>query len=281
MRAASTLLWRCLAGIAIFAGLASSADAQVANIGNFVWRDLDRDGIQDAGEPGIAGVTVQLWNGARTQLLASTTTNADGNYTLQGPTSTALRIRALLPDGSLSFSPIDAGGDETRDSDIIPSGIETGFTESFSLASNVTSIASIDAGMMTPEQANLGRRTWEDFDFDGIQDAGEPGLADVTVQLWNSGMSQLLDTTTSDANGVYLLRTPEPGDYRLRAVSPAGFVRSPKDQGGDDTRDSDFHTGSPVGFTDVFTVVSSAASITSLDAGMRGSTVFRSGFESL
>ena len=35
------------------------------NIGNFVWDDLDQDGRQDAGEPGIAGVTVQLWNSAK------------------------------------------------------------------------------------------------------------------------------------------------------------------------------------------------------------------------
>ena len=29
-------------------------------IGDFVWRDLDGDGAQDAGEPGVAGVTVSI-----------------------------------------------------------------------------------------------------------------------------------------------------------------------------------------------------------------------------
>ena len=38
------------------------------NVGNFVWDDLDQDGRQDAGEPGLAGITVQLWNGTKTQL---------------------------------------------------------------------------------------------------------------------------------------------------------------------------------------------------------------------
>ena len=30
------------------------------NIGNFIWDDLDSDGIQDVGEPGLPGITVQL-----------------------------------------------------------------------------------------------------------------------------------------------------------------------------------------------------------------------------
>ncbi|MCB9296615.1 MAG: hypothetical protein H6559_26400 [Lewinellaceae bacterium] len=32
-----------------------------AFIGDFVWQDTDGDGIQDAGEPGIPGVTVNLY----------------------------------------------------------------------------------------------------------------------------------------------------------------------------------------------------------------------------
>jgi len=33
-------------------------DAQAVEIGNRVWNDLNANGIQDANEPGIAGVTV-------------------------------------------------------------------------------------------------------------------------------------------------------------------------------------------------------------------------------
>lgn len=277
MRAERTLQWLCLASLM---GVPWAASAQVAAIGNFVWMDSNRNGVQDNGEAGIEGVTVQLWNGARTQLLASTVTNANGNYTLQGPTSTALRVRALLPNAELRFSPKDAGGSDTLDSDIFPSGSELGFTASFTLASNVISIISIDVGMMTPQQAILGNRVWEDFDGDGIQETGEPGLAGVTVQLWNTAMNQLLDSTTTNANGTYGLTTPEPGDYRLRVVRPQGFTPSPKDQGANDTLDSDFNTSSPIGFTDIYTIASNVISISSIDAGMRGSTVFRNGFES-
>ena len=47
-------------------------------IGNLVWEDTDSDGVQDAGEAGIAGVSVELRKGAT--LLATATTDANGNY---------------------------------------------------------------------------------------------------------------------------------------------------------------------------------------------------------
>ena len=47
-------------------------------IGNRVWTDTDRDGIQDAGEVGISGLTVDLYKGATK--VGTTTTNANGEY---------------------------------------------------------------------------------------------------------------------------------------------------------------------------------------------------------
>jgi hypothetical protein len=56
-----------------------SGDPAPLEIGNRVWADLDRDGIQDSGEPGIPGVSVQLkWpNG---DVLATVNTNGTGNF---------------------------------------------------------------------------------------------------------------------------------------------------------------------------------------------------------
>jgi SdrD B-like domain/Secretion system C-terminal sorting domain len=49
-------------------------------IGNRVWEDTDKDGIQDADEPGIAGVIVELFDAAGTTLLGSATTDTGGNF---------------------------------------------------------------------------------------------------------------------------------------------------------------------------------------------------------
>lgn len=50
-----------------------------ALIGDTVWFDDDKDGIQDAGEKGVSGVTVTLTN-TDTNTTISMTTNADGRY---------------------------------------------------------------------------------------------------------------------------------------------------------------------------------------------------------
>ena len=47
-------------------------------IGDRVWEDLDGDGIQDFGEPGIQGVVVEAFNDEL--LVADAVTNSEGNY---------------------------------------------------------------------------------------------------------------------------------------------------------------------------------------------------------
>ena len=49
-------------------------------IGNFVWLDTNANGIQDAGEPGIPGVSVSLLNKTTGAFISNTTTSAAGEY---------------------------------------------------------------------------------------------------------------------------------------------------------------------------------------------------------
>lgn len=48
-------------------------------IGDRVWNDIDKDGVQDSNEPGIAGVTVMLYKSDHS-LAAITITDNNGNY---------------------------------------------------------------------------------------------------------------------------------------------------------------------------------------------------------
>ena len=251
------------------------------NVGNFVWDDLDSDGRQDAGEPGLSGVTVQLWNSTKTNLIDQTTTNASGIYTLIAPTPGDYRVRVVLQNINDQFSPKDnaAAGDQ-QDSDINPSGSNLGFTDIYTFGSNLISITTIDAGIIrfrtptptrTPTPINVGNFVWNDLDGDGRQDAGEPGLGGVVVQLWNSTKTNLIDQTTTNANGNYALTAPTPGDYRVRVVLPvAGDQFSPKDNAAaGDQQDSDINpSGGNLGFTDIYTFASNLISITSIDAGL-------------
>lgn len=64
-------------------------------IGNRVWLDTDKDGVQDADEAGLSGVSVKLMQGATE--IASATTSGDGSYAFSSATgsSTSSHIYGL------------------------------------------------------------------------------------------------------------------------------------------------------------------------------------------
>jgi hypothetical protein len=83
-----------------------------ATIGDFVWCDLNNDGIQDPGEPGIPGVTIYVRNagedgqiGTGDDYFASQVTDANGYYLFTDvPTGVQTRIwvdLATVPDGKI------------------------------------------------------------------------------------------------------------------------------------------------------------------------------------
>ena len=72
------------------------------------------------------------------------------------------------------------------------------------------------------QYASIGDFVWEDLDADGIQDAGEPGIENVTVELKDTD-GNVLATTTTDAAGNYLFADLDPGEYKVEFELPGGF----------------------------------------------------------
>ena len=118
-------------------------------------------------------------------LLDQIATNANGICQLQAPGAGSYRVRVVLPRISDPFSPVNTPPSDTADSDIIATGALTGFTDACVFPSNLVSIFSIDAGIV-PQPITLGDRVWNDYDANGVQDAQEPGIAGVVVELWNA-----------------------------------------------------------------------------------------------
>lgn len=125
-----------------FAKASGLADLEVLcdqapiQIGNRVWLDSNGNGVQDAGEPPIAGVTVRLYTTAGA-LLGTTVTNANGTYLFDGSsfsgglqpnTQYTIRIDSpsdYAPGGPLhDLPPTTANvGDPEHDSDgVVPPG---------------------------------------------------------------------------------------------------------------------------------------------------------------
>ena len=86
--------------------------------------------------------------------------------------------------------------------------------------------------------ASLGDYVWLDRNANGIQEVDEQGIADVVVNLLDAN-SNVLDTTTTNADGFYLFDNLTPGDYAIRVELPmAGYQFSVADEL-DDAFDSD------------------------------------------
>ena len=58
--------------------LITLCQAQPIQIGNYVWKDSDRDGVQDPCESPLSNITLSLWKSG--SQIATTTTNASGEY---------------------------------------------------------------------------------------------------------------------------------------------------------------------------------------------------------
>ena len=114
------------------------------SIGDFVWNDANKNGIQDAGEAGIPGVTVRLYDGAN-NLLATTTTSGTGYYVFANRPAGNYQVEFQAPSGS-SFSNPNQGSDPAKDSDANP---VTGRTVVFYVATNATDLT-WDAGLLVP-----------------------------------------------------------------------------------------------------------------------------------
>ena len=71
----------------------------------------------------------------------------------------------------------------------------------------------------------------------------------MTVALVDAS-GNTVGTTTTDANGKYFFDV-NPGTYSIKVTAPAGYVISPKNQGGDDALDSDLNAD---GSSDTVTV---------------------------
>jgi hypothetical protein len=116
----------------------------IAEIGDLVWEDLNRDGIQDEGEPGVPGVIVNLHDASDT-MIATLTTDADGKYVFQVPPG-AYRIEFVIPDGY--FCSPQATGALDVDSDADPLTGAASWTELTPGESDMT----WDMGIWKPEE---------------------------------------------------------------------------------------------------------------------------------
>lgn len=203
-------------------------------LGDFVWDDLNGNGQQEAGEPGIPSVPVLLTQPDGTTL--ATTTNANGIYT----------FTQLLPNSTYTVSfgtlagylpTVTNNGSDTADSDPVQGQVVVTLGDN----DDVT----IDAGFIRP--VTVGDRVWYDNNHNGRQDdvVSEPGVVGVVATLYQAATGQpvLVNgqplTENTDDKGEYLFENLPPGAYFVVFSNlPAGYGPTLLNIG-DDAGDSD------------------------------------------
>jgi hypothetical protein len=136
----------------ITAGLSiPKCEIELAAIGDFVWIDMNMNGIQDEGEPGKKGVTVNLYD-CQDNFLTSTTTDNDGLYLFFNLIPGDYYIEFEKP-ADYVFTLQDQGGDDNKDSDADPA---TGKTICTELEEGETDLT-WDAGLYQEEKVGCTR----------------------------------------------------------------------------------------------------------------------------
>ena len=255
--------------------------AAKSSLGDRVWEDKDFDGVQDAGEAGVAGVKVTLLGAGKDNtfntaddITAVTTTNSLGMYEFNNLDAGKYKLDFDQAAGYF-FTKQNLGGNDAADSDVD----STGKTVEIVLGANQHDLT-VDAGIY--RKASVGDKVWQDSNHNWLQDAGEAGIGNITVNLMDAAGLVVLKTTKTDTNGKYLFSELDPGTYVLQFdktnVSYLGYNMSTwkwavKDSGNNanDTIDSDV-AGDGVATTNVsktaaFTLASGQADMTR-DAGI-------------
>ena len=260
----------------IDAGLIFNTPAALSSIGDFVWFDTNGNGAQDAGEPGVSGITVTLYDAATGNTLAITTTDGTGSYIFNNLPTGTYTVGFSAPGGTvLTTSAGTTAGNATTNSDPDPA---TGRTTTITISVAGTQITGIDAGIKNDPNSALGDFVWNDLNHNGIQDAGEPGIPGVTMQLYNPGANNvagggddvLLSTTSTDANGYYIFPNLASGKYFVVATAPAGYtltlLKVTAGNTGLSTKDNDFSAGTAPyagkNVSPVYTLTTSGAGVT-------------------
>ena len=192
----------------------------VRAIGDTVWNDLDGDSVQDAGEPGLAGVVVSLYNDGNGNgvvdggdaVIATVTTDANGQYLFSGLANGSYIVSVPVPSGFSHTGPsADTDGNAAN-------GIQNGAT-----ITGGANVLDRDFGLRADTQRSVSGSVWRDADADGVIDGGETGYAGVELRLYTdvngdgtvNGTDALVATATTDASGNYSFPGLTPGTYTV------------------------------------------------------------------
>lgn len=201
-------------------------------IGDYVWVDADRDGIQDEGEVPVYGIIVTLQQrkgDGEWETVSTSVTDEDGRYKFTGVKSSDVydvEYRVVFNISPLVSRTLPYQGDDTAlDSNMLSEYVlGVGYPTDPVKPGYGQEDMTIDAGIYYNDNpCTIGDYVWYDKDQDGIQDNGETGVEGITVILqrcasgnvWDENAWETVAQTMTDSEGRYLFSGLPSGYYRV------------------------------------------------------------------
>jgi len=181
-----------------------------------VFADRNDNGVRDADENGLAGVTVRLVSDDGEAFRAEI--GANGDYLFDAVMPGTYRLEYMLPENAV-FARVTNGGNTI-------SGERTGLSDPFDMSSGMEITGPV-CGALT-----LGRiegSAYQDHNGNGIQDEGEENSEGLTLTLMPSRGELEPVTVTTGEDGRFLLDALRPDSWTLTAQCAEHYVMSRTD----------------------------------------------------
>ena len=192
-------------------------------ISGTVYLDQNRDKAKDGGDIAQSGVTVKLVD-ASGAVVATTTTDADGNYSFTG-----------LNDGTYTVQVDKTGPLASTEQTEDPSGNGDSRSQAITFTRSDPDVTNVNFGYA--EDYTVSGTVYYDKDRSETLNNGEPGFDGVTVNLLNEAGATVA-TTTTKADGTYSFAKLPAGKYTVK-VEPSDLLKKlEQTEDPDGTKDS-------------------------------------------
>jgi len=179
------------------------------SISGTVYLDQNRDKAKDGGDIAQSGVTVKLVD-ASGAVVATTTTDADGNYSFTG-----------LNDGTYTVQVDKTGPLASTEQTEDPSGNGDSRSQAITFTRSDPDVTNVNFGYA--EDYTVSGTVYYDKDRSQTLNNGEPGFNGVTVKLLGEDGS-VVATTTTKADGTYSFAKLPAGKYTVK-VEPSDLLK--------------------------------------------------------
>ena len=174
-----------------------------------VYLDQNRDKTKNTGDLPQGGVTVKLVDASGT-VVATTTTDTDGNYSFTG-----------LGDGTYTVAVDKTGPLASTEQTEDPSGNADSRSQAITFTRNDPDVTNVNFGYA--EDYTVSGTVYYDKDRSETLNNGEPGFDGVTVNLLDEAGATVA-TTTTKADGTYSFAKLPAGKYTVK-VEPSDLLK--------------------------------------------------------